>query len=330
MRASRLLAILLIVQARGRVSARTLADEFEVSVRTIYRDVDSLSASGVPIYAETGRNGGICLHDGYRTRLTGLTAGEAAALPLAGLTFAARDLGVADDAASAQLKLLASLPAASGDLAQRMAARFHIDAVPWYHLAESAPFLPELAAAIWRDKRIAMRYESWKGDVARRADPLGLVQKGGVWYLVAAVRGSVRSFRVANIRRLEVLGDGVQRPKRFQLARYWAQAAEAFEAGLLSGRARVRISEEGQRILRAVMPRAAAMVAQTQKPCGAAGWVEALMPIEAPAYSARQILRMGSEIEVLEPAALRAAVVAETQAIAARYAAVKGRRGKRA
>jgi predicted DNA-binding transcriptional regulator YafY len=116
MRASRLLSILMVLQMRGRVSASVLAREFEVSERTIYRDVDALSASGVPIYAETGRNGGIALHEGYRTRLTGLTPGEAAALPLAGLAHVARDLGVSTDAAAAQLKILASLPVDSGAL----------------------------------------------------------------------------------------------------------------------------------------------------------------------------------------------------------------------
>lgn len=330
MKASRLLAILLILQSRGRCSAQALADEFEVSVRTIYRDIDALSAAGVPIYAEAGRNGGIALHEGYRTRLTGLTPAEAAALPLVGLAGAARDLGVSADAANAQLKVLASLPPASGDLAQRMAQRFFLDPIPWYHRPEQLGCLPELASAIWRDKQISIAYESWKGGVTRRLDPLGLAQKGGVWYMIAASRGTPRTYRVSNIQRLETLDAPVQRPKRFDLPRYWADWAEEFEARLLSGRAVVRISDEGQRILRAVMPRAAEFVAQTQRPCRKKGWVEAQMPIEAPDYSARQVLRLGSEIEVLSPDALRAAIRREAQAVVDAYSSARGQSTRRA
>lgn len=317
MRASRLLSILMVLQMRGRVSARALAREFEVSERTIYRDVDALSASGVPIYAETGRNGGICLHEGYRTRLTGLTPGEAAALPLAGLSHVARDLGVSADAAAAHLKMLASLPSDSSATAQRISARFHVDPVPWYHRSEDLACLPTLASAVWRERRIEIAYDSWKGNVRRRLDPLGLVQKGGLWYLVAAERDQVRIYRVANIQQLNVLDQPSTRPKRFDLSRHWKTWTDAFEERLMRERARVLVSEEGLRILRAVMPAAAEVAEATCVPTDRPGWFAAALPFETPDYSARQILRLGTEVQVLAPEALRIAVLREAQAVVA-------------
>ena len=167
MRASRLLSILIMLQMRGRLSAEALAREFEVSIRTIYRDIDQLSAAGVPVYAERGRAGGFELHDGYRTRLTGLTHSEAEVLLLAGAGGAAADLGLGAEAAAAQLKLLASLPPESGASAQRVAARFHLDAMPWYARVEPPGILPALAAAVWQDQRVRISYDSWKASVTR-------------------------------------------------------------------------------------------------------------------------------------------------------------------
>jgi len=332
MRASRLLGILLILQTRGRVSATALAHEFEVSVRTIYRDIDALSAAGVPVFAETGRNGGVALHDGYRTRLTGLTLAEAAALPLAGLGDAARDLGVSTAAAAAQLKILASLSPDMGAAAQHIAQRFHCDPIAWYHRSEKVAHLPEMASAVWNGKKISVNYESWQGGVSKRLDPLGLVLKGGLWYLVAASRKQPRTYRVANILRLEVLDAPALRPKRFDLAAYWQTAAQAFERQLMAERAIVRISDEGERILRAVSPAAAEIVAATREPRGKSGWARAEMPIESPEYSARQLLRLGSEVEVLEPQAVRDALLREVRAIGALYGSApkqKARRAKR-
>ncbi len=207
MRASRLLSILMLLQLRGRVSAQQLAAEFEVSERTIYRDIDELSAAGIPVYAERGRHGGFALQAGYRTRVTGLTPTEARALPLAGVAGAGRALGLGAETAAAQLKLLASLSPEAGADAQRVAARFHLDLVNWYARAEEIALLPALAAAVWGDRRIRVEYDSWTARVQRELHPLGLVLKGGLWYLAALpVAGrDVRSYRVAGIRRLDTL-----------------------------------------------------------------------------------------------------------------------------
>jgi predicted DNA-binding transcriptional regulator YafY len=325
MRASRLLSILIMLQMRGRLSAESLAQEFEVSIRTIYRDIDQLSAAGVPVYAERGRAGGFELHEGYRTRLTGLTHSEAEVLLLAGAGGAAADLGLGAEAAAAQLKLLASLPPESGASAQRVASRFHLDAAPWYSRIEPPGVLPALAAAVWQDQRVRIGYESWKAAVTREIDPLGLVLKAGVWYLVASApkRGgkkfAPRTYRVSNIRVLDVLPAGFRRPARFDLARHWEVSARDFETRLLSGRATIRISPEGRRLLRDNYPAAELAVAARHAKARPEGWVKAEIPVEDVSQSARQLLRLGAEVEVLGPPQLRKAVADESRRVVSLY-----------
>ena len=201
MRESRLLSMLILLQLRGRTTADELAAEFETSVRTIYRDIDQLSAAGVPVHALRGRAGGFVLDPAYRTTLTGFTPAEAEALLIAGAGDAAADLGRGRDATLAQRKLLASLPASSGARAQQVASRFHLDPHRWYSRPERIAALPEIAAAVWTDRRLRIRYDSWKAHVTRSVDPLGLVLKGGLWYLVGAVDGQPRTYRVSGTSR---------------------------------------------------------------------------------------------------------------------------------
>lgn len=328
MRASRLLSILILLQMRGRLSAEALSREFEVSIRTIYRDVDQLSAAGVPIYAERGRNGGFALLDGYRTKLTGFTPAEADALLLAGAGGAASDLGLGAEAAAAQLKLLASLPPDTGASAQRIATRFHLDPIDWYRRVDEIPCLPELAGAVWSEKRIRVQYESWKGDVTRDLDPLGLVLKGGLWYLVAAVKDQPRTYRVSNIRKLDVLDAAARRPARFDLARFWKSWSRGFEERLLSHRAAVKLSPIGRRLLNDTLPAAAEAVRASHKRCKPEGWVEAEIPVETFEHAARQLLSLGREVEVVGPPALRDALRREAEGIAALYAPPKASRAK--
>lgn len=334
MRSSRLLSILLRLQLRGRCTAADLAAEFEVAVRTIYRDLDSLSAAGVPVHAERGRGGGIVLAAGWRTTLTGLTDQEARSLPMAGLASAMRDLGWGVEAADVQLKLLASLPPHAAADAGRVAERFHVDPLPWYHQPEALPLLPELAQAVWEARRVRVVYESWVERQERTLSPLGLVLKGGLWYLVAcadgrAKAGAVRTYRVSSIVSLRVLAAAAQRPAAFSLAAHWPASVAEFEAHLMSGRATVRLSPEGLEILRATQPAAAAWALRTAVPLQGGqktpGWITAELPTESEAYAARQLLRLGTEVEVLAPASLRAAVAQEAAEVARLHRAVKGR-----
>src|SRR5512146_266005 len=199
MRASRLVTVLLLLQSRGQLTARELADELEVSERTIHRDVDALSASGVPVYAERGPHGGIRLVDGYRTRLTGLTGDEAEALFLAGIPGPAAELGLGTVVAAAQLKVLASLPPELRTRASRLVERFHLDAGDWFRASQPVPYLAALSDAVWSSTRIAIDYERSEGVVQRVIEPLGLVLKAGTWYVVAAVDGQFRTYRVSRV-----------------------------------------------------------------------------------------------------------------------------------
>ncbi|MBK7875863.1 MAG: WYL domain-containing protein [Planctomycetes bacterium] len=323
MQHSRLLAILLTLQTRGRVSAQALATTFEVSVRTIYRDIDALSAAGVPVHAETGRNGGFQLRHGYRTRLTGLDRTEAESLFLAGVPFAAAQLGLGPAVERTRMKLLAALSDDAAKDAERVAARFHLDPVAWFQAPEDQRLLPELAAAVWTGRRVAMRYASWKSVVERRATPLGLVLKSGVWYLVAAVDGKPRTYRVGSIEALRVEAELGAVPRRFDLARYWKEFAGDYERRMQSERAVVRARPDALRSL-ARMSQAMAEAVAKAAPVDRDGWHVLAIPIESIDVAASDLLRLGPSVEALEPAELRAALRCAVEALSAVYAREDG------
>ena len=313
MRAGRLLSLLLLLQARGRMSAAKLAEELEVSVRTVLRDLDELSASGVPVRALRGAEGGFELLEGWRTRLTGLTPMEAQALFVAGAEGPAAQLGLADAGREAQLKVLASLPGASQDDARRVAARFHLDAVGWYQREEKLAHLGAVADAVWRDRRLSMRYESWKGLVDRRVEPLGLVVKAGEWYLVARAEKTVRTYKVANIHALRV-GTTFKRPRGFDLARHWRESIARFEAGLYQATATLRLTPRGARLLRYASAAVAETVERSIREEPGQDPRVVTIPIESVDHAAGELMKLGAECEVLAPRELRdrmAALAAE-------------------
>jgi predicted DNA-binding transcriptional regulator YafY len=317
MRASRLLSILILLQLRVRLTAEQLAEEFEVSVRTIYRDIDALSAAGIPVYGDRGPGGGFALLDGYRTRLTGLAAGEAEALPMIGMPGAAASLGLGAAASRVRGKLLAALPAAGSAEAGRMAARFHVDPVDWYRADEPVRHLPAIARAVLDQKMLAMRYESWTGARDWRVEPLGLVLKAGAWYLVARGAGKIRSFRVSNILEQKAEEAGFEQPADFDLPDHWASSIARFEVELRSGRAELRASPEGLRRL-ARLGAYAAEAARAPAPPDADGWTRLTLPIEAPDQAALTLLGIGPEIEVIAPLDLRERLRALAEGIARR------------
>lgn len=320
MQASRLLSILLRLQTQGRVSAPVLAQAFEVSVRTIYRDIDALSAAGVPVYAETGRSGGFALRDGYRTRLTGLDQPEAESLFLAGVPFAAAQLGLGRALDTTRLKLLASLPEPARRDAQRVASRFHLDPVAWYQGPDEQRLLPELAAAVWSRRMVQMRYDSWKGVVQRRVAPLGLVLKAGLWYLVAAADGRTRTYRVGSIEAMTVEETVAAAPPRFDLRRYWNEFVKDFEARMLTGTAQVRATPAGLRRL-ARLNHALAQAVAVAGPADAEGWHVLDIPIESVDDAAAELLKLGPDVQALGPPALRQALRRAVQALDGVYGA---------
>ena len=305
MRASRLLSILLMLQTRGLLTAEQLAETFEVSVRTIYRDIDELSAANVPVYADRGPGGGFRLLDGFRTKLTGLTEDEAETLFLSGLPGPASQLGLADQLLSAQLKLTAALPEKTRAGAQKIARRFHLDPVDWFRSAEEARLLPAIARAVWADRCIDITYRRKERAVVRRLSPLGLVLKAGTWYLVANAGEQTRTYRIANIVELAVAAERFTRPKEFDLVRFWTDSSRAYEVGLWRGKAVLRLSPRGMMRLERLGAQVAEAARETAEPPDEDGWVRATVPIESVDQAAVDFLRLGTEAEVLSPRTLR-------------------------
>ncbi|MEU9169570.1 YafY family protein [Streptomyces sp. NPDC048420] len=307
MKSSRLVSILLLLQTRGRMTAAQLAEELEVSVRTVYRDVDALSAAGVPLYGDAGHAGGYRLLDGYRTRLTGLTTDEAEALFLAGAPGPAAELGLGPVLAAAQLKVRAALPAELRAHADRISGRFHLDTPGWYAEDEEAPYLPTVAEAVWKNRILDVVYRRWRvpTDVRRRLEPYGLVSKAGRWYVVAGP--GPRTYRVDQILELTLLDEEFTRPEGFDLAAHWTAYQRDFHDRLYRGEAVVRLAP-GVRLPRAVSISAAPD-----------GWTVARVPIESVEHAQGEFLRLGADIEVLEPPELRERMARTIAELAERY-----------
>ena len=322
------MSILLLLQTRGRLTAQQLADALEVSVRTVYRDVESLGAAGVPVYGEAGHDGGYQLVDGYRTQLTGFTEGEAESLFLTGLPAAAADLGLGATVTAAQLKLMAALPAELRDRAGRVAERFHLDAPSWYREADATPYLPTVAAAVWRQRVLRMRYLRWAEpqEVTRIVAPHGLVLKAGRWYLVArhpADHGDgLRTYRVSRLLSAELLDEPFERLPGFVLADHWRGYLARFDERRHRTDATLRVSADVfARLDQLLEP---AMVAAAQRSAGepdALGWRVVTVPVESAVQAVPELLRLGADAEVLAPAELRTHLIATLAAMTARYAA---------
>lgn len=320
MRANRLISLVLLLQTRGRMTASDLAERLEVSVRTVYRDLEALSGAGIPVITDRGPGGGCALLSGYRTSLTGMTPREAEALFLAGVPGAAAELGLGALLADAQLKVLAALPRPARETAAQARQRFHLDPHRWF--GDPPPEQPELAtlaAAVWNDRRLAVTYRRGDGSTLERAiDPIGLVLKAGVWYLVARADREVRAYRAVRLQRIEVSGESFERDEEFDLPAFWAAWADAFERSLpqypvtvrASPGARTRLQRLGDGIQEA---------AGSEPGPDAQGWTRHVVVFERIEYAETALLGLGAGVEVLEPAILRERMEKTARAIAQLY-----------
>jgi predicted DNA-binding transcriptional regulator YafY len=319
MRASRLVSLLLLLQTRGRATAAELAAELEVSIRTVHRDVEALAESGVPIYAERGPLGGIRLVDGYRTRLTGLTADEAEALFLSGLPGPAAELGLGTVVAAARLKVLASLPGELRGRATRLVERFHLDAAGWFQAGEPVPALAPLADAVWEGKVVDVEYDRGQTTVARRLEPLGLVLKAGVWYLVAVANGQTRTYRVSRVLSVTATEDRFARPEGFDLAAFWAESSAAYERDAPRVDVTLRVREDRLWRLRDVVGSQVVDAATRIEEPDPEGWIRLRVRLDWPDEVPAQLLSVGSNVEVLDPPEIRDGVIRIARRIVERY-----------
>ncbi len=219
--------MLLTLQAKGQLSANTLAKELEVSKRTVYRDVDALSAAGVPVYAERGSRGGVVLAAGYRAALTNLGDKEIRALFVSASNPLA-DLGLGGSLARSLELLAGALPADKRRAAERARGRIFIDAKRWMHAEQPREHLAELQRAIWNDLRVALHYRDRNGKITRRVvEPLGLVAKAGIWYLPALSSGEMRVFRAERIIDAKCTSERFAWPQDFNLESFWREWSAA-------------------------------------------------------------------------------------------------------
>jgi predicted DNA-binding transcriptional regulator YafY len=322
-RADRLLSILMLLQSRGQMTAAQLAAELEVSLRTIYRDIDALCISGVPIYSERGRDGGYALLDSYRTSLTGLNENEVRALFMLTVPSPLRELGVGQELETALRKLAAALPAARREDERHVRERIHLDASWWFQGREPVPHLATVHRAVWEDRWIEVRYRMRfppVSDVEQRIAPYGLVAKAGVWYLVYAYRERVRTLRISRLVHAQMLEERFERPAGFDLAVFWINWCVAVEEERPVYGVRMRVAahvasdlawylgENGNRAVMTTPPRS-----------GAEDWITVEWAFESLAEARGRLLALGGAVEVLEPLPLRRAMADYGQRIVAQY-----------
>lgn len=318
MRADRLLSILLLLQVHHSITARELAQRLEVSERTIYRDMDALGAAGIPVMAERGLGGGWMLLEEYRTNLTGLNPTEIQALFLNKPARLLADLGLDKAAEAALIKLLAALPAMHRRDAEDIRQRIHIDSTGWNQTEENLSFLPSLQEAVWQERKLLLTYRRNDGTgVERLVDPLGLVAKGSAWYLIAAVEGEVRTYRVSRVQEARLTDQPCDRPPDFDLAAFWAQSSAQFKANLPRYPATVRVAP-------AILPRLdyagkAARIEQIEPPA-ADGWCKVFIQFEVEEQACAYALGFGPQLEVLEPPELREKIIKLAEGVVALYA----------
>ena len=319
MRADRLLSILMSLQLGAPTTAGELAKRLAVSERTIYRDIEALERSGVPVITQRGRSGGLRLVAGYQTKLTGLSGEQAQALPFAEIGAAATALGFDHAAEAARLKVFAALPPFERERASRSSERFHLDPAEWYQRPPTPSCLRPLAAAVLADQAVTIDYESWQGRKVRVVEPLGLVLKAGAWYMVARNRKRYSIYRVEGIRAIRILEKRKVQRRNFNLAREWQQEVARFEASLRRACSTIRIHESALSLIGRLGADAAEVI-RAAKP-DAEGWRSATIWIESVQHAAGLLLGFDTRIEVLSPVSLRRELATRAARIEALYSA---------
>lgn len=310
MRADRLLALMLLLQTRGKLTAKILAEELGVSRRTILRDVEALSLAGVPIYAEGGHNGGIALDEQYRTTLTGLHTSEVQSLFIASNDIVLRDVGLGEAGERLLLKLLAALPAVHQPTVEHIRQRLMIDAAWWWRDAQPPPFWDDLQKAVYEDRLIETRYERYDGQIVERVlEPYSLVSKSSLWYLVAQREGELRTYRVARFHQVRLLDEKFARRLDFDLQTYWRDHLQEFVESFSEYRCTLRVHPERVAFVKWLAPGRWQAVGAADS----AGWVTLRLMLDSALMARMLVFGLGSLAEVLDPPELLEAVIADAR-----------------
>jgi predicted DNA-binding transcriptional regulator YafY len=313
-RADRLLSLALLLQARGGATARALAAELGVSIRTVYRDLEALSAAGVPVVTEPGPGGGCALMDGYRFPLRGLRPDEAEALLILGVPAVLRDLGLAGALTAAQRQIRVT----SGLAAElTTGALVHLDMPRWFGGQEEVPCLRDLAQALRLGRMLAIRYPPADRE-PRVVGPLGLVNKAGTWYLVAEGRDT-RVFRAGRVSAARVLPEPFERPADFELAAFWARWSADFEASRPRLQVRLAASPGALDAFPEVFGPAVGPALEAAGPPGQDGRRVVTLSFEHERAAVHRLAGFGNQVEVLGPPSVRAELLATAREILGRY-----------
>jgi predicted DNA-binding transcriptional regulator YafY len=309
MRAERLLSALLLLQAHGKQTGRELAARLDVSERTVHRDMESLSAAGVPVFALRGVHGGWQLDDQWRTQVPGLDEAELRAFLMAQPRIVG-DKHLANAAERALDKLLAALPAAMRQRAVAMRQRLYVDTTGWYGPIEDLSLLPIVQDALSRDRKLLIAYTKRDGSGGeRRVDPLGLVAKGATWYLVARTANGYRTFRVSRIAEARILDAACERPADFDLAAYWVTATREF----IESRRQLKVTVRMEPAAAARLKSWCRHIRELGPTSPADPWVALQLDFDDEDQAAFMVLGFGPRIDVVAPLSLRRRIAADIE-----------------
>lgn len=312
MRADRLLAMLLLLQARKKLTADELAAELEVSKRTVLRDIEALSSANVPIYSQKGPGGGIFLDEQYRMILSGFQQSELQGLFVSGFPKFLAELGLNEPTQEGADKLYGALPTRHQSAIKAFQQRIHIDPKWWWYEETPPPFWPILQQAVYNDLRIQIVYEKHNGDIQERVlEPYSLVSKASVWYLIAKRDGEFRSYRVSRVHDVRILSEHFSRDEDFDLAAFWEQQSQTPREYLVTYQCILRLPPDSLKFLRYYVPGNAEI---TELSHDDNAYMIELKVMDA--HIARMlILALAGKVEIIEPEELRQSVLQSAKAI---------------
>jgi predicted DNA-binding transcriptional regulator YafY len=312
MRADRLLALVMLLQTRGKMTTQNLAKEMGVSRRTILRDIEALSVAGIPVYTDGGHGGGVALDENYRVTLTGLKESEIRSLFISNNNQLLKDVGLGAAAESSLLKLSAALPTAHQPSVDFIRQRIHIDPLWWWHDSEPLPFWDDLQNAVYEDICIHVVYQNYDGSINERLlEPYSLVAKSSFWYLIAKRDGEFRTYRVSRFHSVTLTGEHFMRDSDFDLANHWQTHLQEFTEALTEYAFALRIHESRLNFVKWLTPGRFQII----EPANEAGWLTIHVHMESIELAKMLVFGLGKDAVVLHPPELDKAVIQAARAI---------------